>query len=305
MMRPMLVLWALVACNRPPEAPAELSELAGFLFEHFADEDAAPLQDGVANLDVWLRDHIEDTTDDGYEVTDLREEVLDSVNPDQDHHMDDLAGASVGFVSGFGVAPLAEALLLDEQEDVFPQSYEMHDRTFLTDPDCFMPHTCDFVETDNVTLATYAGLIKVATHSQAEYRWVQWEPASGAGESWAFLQRAWLLDEAEVTPAGLVRVFEQLYVGVTIDWDGPDDDTDRDEAVFPFLQILEGKPSIRTRFRILHFGRNHRWRQRTARTASLKHRADVLRCLRRHRRRRRSFDPRQLDIRPGDGLIGA
>jgi len=231
MMRPMLVLWALVACNRPPEAPAELSELAGFLFEHFADEDAAPLQDGVANLDVWLRDHIEDTTDDGYEVTDLREEVLDSVNPDQDHHMDDLAGASVGFVSGFGVAPLAEALLLDEQEDVFPQSYEMHDRTFLTDPDCFMPHTCDFVETDNVTLATYAGLIKVATHSQAEYRWVQWEPASGAGESWAFLQRAWLLDEAEVTPAGLVRVFEQLYVGVTIDWDGPDDDTDRDEAV--------------------------------------------------------------------------
>jgi len=231
MKRPMLVLLALGACNRPPEAPAELSELAGFLFEHFPDDDPAPLQGGVANLDAWLRDHIEDTTDDGYEVTDLREEVLDSVNPGQDHHMDDLAGASVGFVSDFGVDALARALVLDEQEDVFPQSYETHDRTFLSDPDCFMPHDCDFVETDNVTLATYAGLIKVATHSDAEFRWVRWEREEGAGESWALLHRTWLLDEADVTPAGLVRVFEQLYVGVTIDWDGDDGDDDPDEAV--------------------------------------------------------------------------
>src|SRR5262245_5324410 len=114
----VLLLWT-AACNRPPEAPAELSDLAGFLFEHFADDDPAPLQDGVTNLDAWLAGHIADTTDDGYEVTDLREEVLESVNPGQDHHMDDLAGASVGFVSAFGVDALAEALLLDEQEDVF------------------------------------------------------------------------------------------------------------------------------------------------------------------------------------------
>jgi hypothetical protein len=232
MKKGMLVLVALAACNRPPEAPEELSDLAGFLFEHFADEDPTPLQDGVANLDAWLGRNIEDTTGDGYEVTNLREEVLESVNPGQDHHMEDLAGASVGYVSQFDVEPLAEALLLDEQEDVFPQSYETHDRTFLDDPGCFMSRDCDFVGTDNVTLATYAGLIKVSTHSQAEYRWIEWEPDDGEGApSWAFLQRAWLVDEADVTPEGLVRVFEQLYVGVTLQWDGEDDDSAEDEAV--------------------------------------------------------------------------
>lgn len=204
---------ALVGCKTPPQAPAELNELAGYVFEHFRDEDTEALAVGIDNLDTWIHGHVDDTLD-GYTVDNLDPSVIDSVAPDREHDLSNLGGASVAYLSAFDVAPIASSLLLAEQEKVFPKSYDTHDREYLTAPDCFMPHRCDFVDTDNHVEASYAGLVNVTTHSQAQFRWVRY----GEPEKWAFLHRTWLVEPAVVSMDG-VEVVEQLYVGVTLPWE--------------------------------------------------------------------------------------
>lgn len=212
-MTTFVIGWTLLGCRRPPEAPSELNELAGFVFEHFRDEDTLDLAFGIDNLDTWLHGHIDETLD-GYTVDDLKESVIDSVMPEREHDLDELGGASVAYLSEHTVRPIADALLLAEQEAVFPKSYDSHDRDYLTDPDCFMPHECDFVDTDNRVEASYPLGIHVSTHSQAQYRWVQY----GDPEKWAFLHRTWLVDPAEAN-VDWVDIHEQLYVGVTVEWE--------------------------------------------------------------------------------------
>lgn len=210
------VAFAWVGCKAPPEAPTELNELAGFVFEHFRDEDTGALATGIENLDAWLHGNIDETLD-GYTVDNLAESVVASVDPDREHDLSNLGGASVAYLSAFPVKPIARALVLAEQEDVFPKSYDAHERDFLTEPDCFMTHGCDFVDTDNQVEASYGGAlgIKVSTHSRAQFRWIAY---GDDPEEWAFLHRTWLLDVADVSLQG-VEVEEQLYVGVTMGWE--------------------------------------------------------------------------------------
>ena len=210
-MNALIAAVALVGCKKPPEAPTELNELAGYVFEHFMDEDTGELAAGIDNMDTWIHSNV-DATAEGYTVDNLDESVIDSVDPDREHDLDSLGGASVAFISGFAVAPIAKTLVLQEQEVVFPKSYDVHDREFLTETSCFMSHECDFVDTDNEVEASYGGLgmsIKVTTHSRAQFRWIQY----GDPEKWALVHRTWLLDQAEVSMDG-VDVKEQLYVGV-------------------------------------------------------------------------------------------
>lgn len=214
-MRPTLILAsALLAtgCKRAPEAPKELSELAGYLFEHMMDEDTAEVEAGVTNLHAWLQDHSEETLE-GYKVSNLEESVINSVDPGREHDLSSLAGASVGAIVAHKMTPVARALVLDEQEEVFPEQIVVHDRTYVTDEGCFMPATCDSVTTDNYVESDF-GIIKTTTQSRTQFRWVEWEGGT------ALMQRAWLTDEADVDGAlaGLIDVKEQLYVGVIYDW---------------------------------------------------------------------------------------
>jgi hypothetical protein len=208
----MLTLLFLTGCKRPEPAPTELSDLAGFLFEFFDDEDERPLEEGVVNLRAWLERNIEETAD-GYEVRNIEESVLDSVNPGRPHDLDNLGGASVAYEGENKVPPIARTLLLAEQEEVFPGNYKSHERTYLTDETCFMSHECDFVDTDNVVEANYV-IINVNTHSQAQYRWIEYEK-----DQYAFLHRTWLVEEAEAN-VDWVDIKEQIYMGVTMPWKG-------------------------------------------------------------------------------------
>lgn len=208
----MLTMLLMTACKRPDPAPTELSDLAGFLFEHFDEEDPRSLEEGVVNLRAWLKKNM-DEMEDGYEVRNIEESVLDSVNPGRPHDLENLGGASVAYVGEHKVDPIARTLLLAEQEEVFPGNYKSHDRTYLTDETCFMPKECDFVDTDNVVEANYV-IINVNTHSQAQYRWVEYEK-----DQYAFLHRTWLVDEAEAS-VDWVDIKEQIYLGVTMPWTG-------------------------------------------------------------------------------------
>jgi len=204
-------------CKRAPEAPKELSELAGFLFEHMMDEDTGELEAGVTNLNTWLYENSGDTFE-GYKVTNLEESVVDSVDPGREHDLSNLGGASVGAIVHHPMTPVAKALVVTEQEKVFPDQYEVHDRTFVTDKSCFIPKNCDSVTTDNYVESDF-GVITTTTNSRAQYRWVEFEGGT------ALLHRTWLTDEADVggTLGGVVDVKEQLYLGVMYSWRGDDD----------------------------------------------------------------------------------
>ncbi len=82
-MRRLLVIVALslslTGCKRPPEAPQKLEDLCAFLFEHFDDEESGELEQGVANLEVWLDRHFEETLE-GYEVESLTQSSVRSLS---------------------------------------------------------------------------------------------------------------------------------------------------------------------------------------------------------------------------------
>lgn len=208
----MLPFLLLTGCRRPEPAPTELSDLAGYLFEFFDEEDERALEDGVVNLRAWLARNM-DQMEDGYEVRNIEASVLDSVNPGREHDLENLGGASVAYVGDNPVDPIARTLLLAEQEEVFPGNYKSHEREYLTDETCFLPKDCDFVDTDNRVEASYV-IINVNTHSQAQYRWVEYER-----DRYALLHRTWLVEEAEAS-VDWVDIKEQIYLGVTMPWEG-------------------------------------------------------------------------------------
>jgi hypothetical protein len=204
-----LLLLAAACRSRPAEAPKRLDELAGFLFEHLRDEDPAELEAGTANLLAWLQDHLDETLE-GYEVQQLDPDVLNQLNP-RDRSGEEIAGAAVGHRSTFRPRALVEPVVAAPQQEVFPESYDQHQRTFLTDLDCFLERSCDLLFTRNEVEASYALGLKTSTVSRAEYRWVD------LPEGPALLHRTWLLEPAEVS-LDWIAVNDQIYLGATLPW---------------------------------------------------------------------------------------
>ena len=213
-----LLASSLLACKAPPEAPSELNDLAGFLFERFEDEDTRDLEQGVLNLEVWLESNLDDSNEennirDGYTVSSLKESVIDAVDPDPDRDLSNLAGASVATESQYSVTKLAKALTVTEQEDIF-DSYNSHDREFLTDESCFTSQECEFLDTNNTVDAKYGGLLPIVTESRAQYRWLE----VGEDDDLVLLHRTWL-QSAEISGTfSSLSINEQIYVGITMPW---------------------------------------------------------------------------------------
>jgi len=194
-------------------APETLSELAGFLFAHMMDDDPAELDAGVENLVIWL-DANGDQTVEGYNVLELDPATIEAVTPNRDSELGSVGGASVGAEIFHDVDPIARALVLDEQEDIFEQ-YLVHERTYASDPACFMARDpdCLTLTTDNYVESKFAGIVNVTTKSRAQFRFV--DLADGGT---TFLHRTWL---TEPTSAGeLATIHDQLYFGITIPWEG-------------------------------------------------------------------------------------
>ena len=214
-----LLSLGLLACKPPPEAPTELNELAGFVFERFMDDDPRDLALGMSNLDAWLQANLDATGEgsvrEGYQVSDLDPALIEAVRPELEVQIEgSVAGSSVATVSAFDVEPVARALTVEEQELVFPDSYESHDRFFEAGEDCFISQDCDVLDTRNEVAADY-GPLKVATHSRSQYRWIRYGEDD---DQLALLNRTWLLDPAETTGTlgAIVEIKEQLYTGVIL-----------------------------------------------------------------------------------------
>ncbi len=203
-----MLLFLLSAC-RPEPAPAELEEVCGWIFAHFDEERERDLVGGVENLDDWMVEHEEEIGEEGYEVLQLSDEVPASLPSDRQHEVDGAVGAAVADPISHEVLPVATALLVEDQIQVFEGVYERYDRSFEGDPDCFLDGDCDRVEAENDFDSQYGGLIDVTTRMHAQYRWVELEQGP------AFLQRTWLSGDTEVS-VDWASVDEQYFLMVVL-----------------------------------------------------------------------------------------
>ncbi len=210
-----LVGLVLVGCKRPEEAPAELSELCSYVFEHMGDEDPEALAEGVENLAAWFSANGLEGPEEGYEVTQIATDTvynlpdIDLSETSREEFEDGLVGAAVVNQHGHDLGDLTYAIVEEDQQVVFPDDYIEFERTFLTDLDCFMDVECDMVEALNYSEASYAGLLNVKSENHAQWRWIETENRS------ALVHRAWLTGPADISPA-LATIPAEFFTTVTM-----------------------------------------------------------------------------------------
>ena len=223
------ILWFCVGCKAPPDAPEDLDALASYLFEHLMDNDAAPLEVGIGNLDVWLDLHFDETSE-GYKVTGLTEEAAATLGvevPDLTNQI----GAAVGYDIGYPVDDVIYAMLLAPREDVYgvAGSDDIFERTHLSDVECFVAGECEFYEYDAYIESYYPLGVSVKMDYRGQYRWVNTRLGP------AIAQRTFLTGDTEVTPDWL-RLDFQSFVSITLPKDG---DTRRLESGWLVVEVGE------------------------------------------------------------------
>lgn|GEM_PF-2058146 len=216
---PILLLASpLAGCKRPPSAPGELSELSSYFFEHMADEDDAALAAGVENLAAWYQDNGLSEPEDGFEVKAMSTEAayglpdIDLSELSQQDFEDGIVGAAVVTEHNHELDQIVWTLVIADQQEVFPDDYQVFDRTFLTDESCFMAHGCGQVDALNYSEASYAGVMNVKSENHAQWRWVDTENRR------AMVHRAWLTAPADINPA-LATIPAEFFTTVTMPLD--------------------------------------------------------------------------------------
>jgi len=198
---PFLVL--LVGCKHPPDAPEELDQLVGYLYEHVADEDPAPLEVGTDNMKAWLDQGLEQTLE-GYTVNNLSQEAVDALD-DGTRDLDGLVGAAVGHDSTFSVDELGRTIILTPPTTIYPDTYTKYDRDFHGDSDCFAVGDCDFLEMETHSTSNYALGLTVDINSLVQFRWVDTDLGR------VLIQRSWMHTPATVS-LDILDVKQQFYL---------------------------------------------------------------------------------------------
>lgn len=202
-----LLLLSVSAC-RPPDAPDNLNELCGYLYDRFDEEDPAEMEAGLANLYNWLHKAGNlDSTFEGYALTNaLDEQTVDALD-NQDHSVSGAAGAAVG-TSGkrYRQKAIVETLVMVDPAQLAPDMYLSYDREFLTDPDCFIDKECEDLRVYNRMVNKYP-FIEVSMHSIGQYRWFDWE------DQQVMVQRTWMDGVADINVDWLT-VSDQYYLNI-------------------------------------------------------------------------------------------
>ena len=215
-----------VAC-RPPEAPETLDDLASYLFEHTWDEDERYLQPGLSNLEAWLEEHFEETSE-GYEVTNISAEAVASVAL-EDRDLTDLIGAAVGYDVALPADQVVDLMLYEDPVAMFPGDYDAYEREFLKNEECFRDRSCSTTELYVSVVANYPLNITGRSDTHMQYHWVELE------SGWATVQRSWTRWEPDISVDWL-RVIQQYYLAVTLPKD--EASTRRLEAMWLQAEIL-------------------------------------------------------------------
>ena len=195
-----------VACKgRPEDAPAELDDLCAYLYSHHSDEDPAAEEAGVANLALWLDAHMDETAE-GYTVHNLDQSTLDSLDS-QDRDVTKIIGSAVGSSTELAVDDLVGPLITEDQALIYTSNFDSFERTFTTDPECFVDGTCDRVVFENVSVADLSIAGSLETKSQGQDLWVSTE------HGMAIVHRSYMHEPAKNT---FIQMEQQYNLAVTI-----------------------------------------------------------------------------------------
>lgn len=177
-----MLLPLLIGCAAPIEAPTELSDLSGWLYEACGGDEET-LAVGMENLRVLLTDPPED----GYLLDPLSaDNIADITHPDRDPSA--ALGLAISTQSPF--SPTAHVALM-ELTDLTPisPSAETYDRSFLSDPGCF-PDGCDeLITTSDIYRSNL--LLSMGFTIDKDYRQVTLQDGRVA-----FIARGWMAQSA-------------------------------------------------------------------------------------------------------------
>ncbi|MEL6347155.1 MAG: hypothetical protein AAFV53_28835 [Myxococcota bacterium] len=197
-----------VACA-PPVAPAELQELACFLFEHADDEDDEYLQVGLQNLSAWLDGNHEEDIEEGYQIQLLTDQAVQDLNGTDFTLTDDLVGAAVAH-RGHRVRDWARATTVEDWEEIIGEDqYEYYTRDFIEGEDCILERDCLQAEARSESELVQLG-VSIISKNYIQYRWVEF----GDGE-WGFIHRSWLTEPPTVS-SELVEPNAQYFLAASL-----------------------------------------------------------------------------------------
>ena len=140
----LFLLLGTSACFKAvPLAPTELDALARFLFVEYDTEQAQTLLDGVTNLHDL---HASQGSDEGWSgaLSPLDGEAFTAVGRDANLDTEWLKGVYELVPQG-GCSPLDLAAIYAHpaQNTLFDGQYDVYDRDYTSNPDCFFDGSCD------------------------------------------------------------------------------------------------------------------------------------------------------------------
>jgi len=203
----MIFLPALLVACGPPEAPETLDDLSSFLFEHVWDADEAHLEVGIQNLTDWLESNFEETAD-GYEVTNLSQEAVSTLEGD-DRSVEGLMGAAVGYDVAYPSEDIVLAMAFEDPLLLWGDDYETYTRDYQSDTECFKTRECMTLEFYQHVIANYPLGIEVDAESRTQYHWVETE------HGWSGVYRNWSRSPPIINKSWLT-VDQQYYMAVSI-----------------------------------------------------------------------------------------
>jgi hypothetical protein len=197
-MLPLLLLLT-TGCKAPPEAPAELSDLARYLYANWDNEDPDYMMVGLNGLDEFIGDVDLDTPvlDRSWELASLTADDVSSV-PHPDRAVNTL-GVGVAYESVWPIADHA-MLQLEADQRITEPSADIYDRTFPDekDPTCFLDQSCQPLATVNDVERNNA-ILKIRGLLYKNYRWVELNENRTAIISQSYLQDSWVGEAGKST----------------------------------------------------------------------------------------------------------
>lgn len=144
----MIPLLLTLACEAPPEAPEDLSELTLYLFEHF-DSEGEELAAGVPVMRDFLLavDPEWDVEDRAVTLPALEEASLGGAPATPGAEPALQVPVAVMWTSRQAIEPHFALSVDPNQVCIDSESSVYHHRTFITDPDCFEDGSCKVLET--------------------------------------------------------------------------------------------------------------------------------------------------------------
>lgn len=204
------VLLTVAGCKELPEAPETLDELCAYVYEHHADEDPLALQTGLEQLTDWLEGHPDEALE-GYTVDSPGEAVLDSLD-DVDRTTAEMVGLAVTRVSQHPIEDSTHCLVVMDQSEIYTDTYDNYERSYIGDPQCFMDRECLRVDSLEHLESSFALGVKSTSEAHNQYLWVELE------RGWAMVHRNWQMEPPEVN-LGWLEVDEQIYLNILMPGD--------------------------------------------------------------------------------------